>query len=568
MQVTLRSQNYSLAKGLEITYGIKPILARLLSARHEDFPSETNLRAQLGNSSPKGIATARDFPHFVELIQIAQKKELPILIFGDYDVDGILSTYIIYRLLSNLKITANYFLPSRFNEGYGLSSRIVTQAKEKGYQVIFALDCGTTNFDEVELASSLGMQVFILDHHIPASDTSLLKYKDAKIINPHLEQGISPFSSTGLAYCFALAVWEALGSYDSEYFDDFLELVVIATVADVVPIIGDNFLLCNKGWTRLLTTKNIGLRTLIEMLGLMGNEVLTYRDVGFSIAPAINAAGRLSHARLALELFLSANETQARNLSGTIIKLNRARRELQDRLFYEAARQCETFKDFPILVLYDPNWNQGITGVVAARIAETFKKPTLIFNNAGEEGQAIFSGRSVEGIDLLETLSFVRGLFTKIGGHSKAVGGMIKIENLPTLRQSLREVNLVTTDAKESVTLCDCDCSVRELLELEAGDILQMYPFGEGYPPPRFLVRSAKLLNKNLAGQDSTHLLLAITDGEAKEQLRLVGFNRSHFYSQLNCADVYDFAVEVELDNYGGKAKPFFRFLDFLSSTK
>ncbi len=559
----IREQDVELSSDLTTKYALHPILARVLSSRNRKYPSETLLRASPDLSSLKGVSPARSLADFLSLPVVARKNESSILFYGDYDVDGILSTYILFRLCQHFGIKCNYFLPSRFNEGYGLSERIVKQASEQGYDVLFALDCGTTNFAEVALAKELGMEVFILDHHVPAETVAKGSIPDARIINPHLEEGVSPLCTTGLAYLLAKVWLEETNEGDSLLRENFLEFPAIATIADVVPLVGDNFLLCHFGWKRILETKNIGLRKLLELCSLAEASLLTYKDVAFTLGPLLNSPGRMAHARFALELLLSRTLEEAKTIAETIMKLNRSRREQQDRLFFEALRQAEGYADAQILVLYSKDWNQGLTGIISARIAETHNKPTLILSDSsGNPEQAAFSGRAPRGVNLLQSLEPARLLFTKLGGHSQAVGGSIRLNLIDKLRKALWDADVIMKETNEYVIPVDTPCDAQELSSLEPSDLMRVYPFGDSYPPPRVLLKSVKLTKKNLAGFDSTHLLLQVTDESSATDLKLVGFKRSHLEPSLKVGEIYDFALEVELDNFRGRLGILLRLLE------
>jgi len=563
-----RSLDENLAQRLEDDHKIHPILSRFLSARFANNRGELELRLSPSFSKLKGVRSARHFDHFLDVVRSARSEKTPVLLFGDYDVDGICATFILYCVFRALGVKCAYYLPSRFNEGYGLNKRVITQAKDAGYKLLFALDCGTTNFEEVQLAQSLGINVYILDHHTPLKEAEKLQAPEVPIINPHLEDSLSPLCSTGIAFLLGRELSQELAGSADFVDETLLEFVPIAVIADVAPLLGDNYLLSHLGWQKITQTNNIGLKTLLEQLKLLECEVLSHRDVAFSLVPTVNAAGRMAHARYAIELLLANEKLEAENLARTIMKLNKLRKENQDRLFYEACQQAQAFSEAKVLVLYDKNWSQGLTGVVAARIAETFKKPTLVLCDIdSEEGIAVMSGRAPAEVDLLATVTFSARLFSKLGGHAQAIGGSLEARMVTELRDTLWDAEVVFTENLKSAKAYDSLASVDELCSLTVSDFLSFYPFGEGYPPPRLLVNKCRLLQKSTVGYDSTHLSLLIGDDDSGNTLRLIGFKRSHLEPDLNVGSHYDIGLELELDTFRGASRIMLRLLEVLPTS-
>ncbi len=522
------------------------MLARVFAQRwHGSAEAGTPyLRARLEMLT--GLQASPALPAVLEQMQRARRDRLPVLFYGDYDVDGVISVCTLFRVSQHLGMKANYFLPSRSNEGYGLSQGVVRQAAEKDYKLIFALDCGTSNHEEVELAKELGLQVVALDHHSAAKGSP-----NIPLINPHLAAGIHPLCTAGMAYLFAREWLDLEGERPTLADESFLELAAIGTIADVVPLVGDNFILAHLGMKQLPQTKLPGLRALLVALKLETFSFLTWRDLAFNLIPHLNAAGRMAHAKLTAELLLTQDRKSAAHLAVQLLSLNVQRRQVQDETYRKACQHAAAQDEASVLVLYQPDWNQGVTGIVAAKIAEVFGKPTLILSDSSaENGVAVGSGRAPAAVDLLATIEPARSLFTKLGGHAAAVGGTIPIADIEDLRRIVARSEPVKLDSTDTVTFPEGEASPEELGEELIPTLLDLYPFGTGHPPPRVILRHALVKRVDTVGRDHTHLSLTIDRGTGRTPLRVIGFQKSHLQDRLREGVSCDLIVEIELDNF------------------
>lgn len=536
----------SLNNLLQKEHGLSPVLAGLFASRWEDNPVAADAFIRSGLEHARGLAYAPALPMIIERLQHARTQGESTLFYGDYDVDGILATCIMFRTAQHLGLKANYFLPSRFNEGYGLNERVVRRTADNGYKLIVALDCGTANHQEIELARSLGIDTVVIDHHKAAGELP-----DVPIINPQLDDGVDPLCSAGLAY-FAAQEWlKAAGESPALAEQHFLDLAAIGTIGDIVPMTGDCFRLAHNGLPRITRTKNIGLLAFLRCLRLGTTSLLTKRDVAFNLVPHLNAAGRMANARMAAELLLTQDEANAAHLAMQLIELNRSRRSQQKSMDVEAKLQAEAQKDSAVLVLYKAEWNQGITGIVAAGIAGLFRRPTILLaDTSNDDGEAVASGRASEGVDLLRTIEPARNLFTRVGGHAAAFGGTIPVSRIAELRSVLAEADLVATEQPPQRTECEVEASVEELADPRLCDsLVRFYPFGEGHPAPRVLLKDATVERVSLLGYDSTHLALLVSNPSGTP-LRVMGFQMSHLADRIQVGGKYDLQLELELDNY------------------
>jgi len=534
-----------LERELANEHNLPPLLARLFAARWQNDPSVSAPYLSPRIEELNGLGASPALPEILAHLKKARAENLPVLFYGDYDVDGVLAVCILFLVSQQLGMKSGYFLPSRFKEGYGLNQRVVQRTAEKGYRVLFALDCGTSNKEEVDLAHELGLTVVCLDHHAPAGDVP-----DMPLINPHLQDGIDPMCTAGMAYCFAREWLAAEGEDPSLADKNFLDLAALGTIGDVVPLVGDNFILAHVGMQRIPQSPHPGLRAMLRALKLGAMEFLTWRDLAFKLVPALNAAGRMAHARLAAELFLARDEKAATTLAAQLVRLNWERRDTQDRVHNEAAQQALSQEGAAVLVLYKPDWNQGVTGIVAAKIAEAFGRPALILSDLdSEEGVSVGSGRAPSEVNLLATLEPVRGVATRLGGHAAAAGMTVPTAAIPELRSLLHDAVAVRLAGVKPDEPFECEAEPDELGDGLVPALMDLYPFGEGHPPPRIRLRNARVERARLVGQDKTHLMLSIRRSGAS-LLRVIGFRKSHLANRLLEGTTCDLDVELDLDNY------------------
>ncbi len=537
----------SLEKELAEEHGFPALLAKLFATRWETISREDiSVYLDPEMRSLKGLAASPALPRVLEALNRARKDRNSILFYGDYDVDGIMATAIMFAASQHLGLKSNYYLPSRFGEGYGLSQHIVRKAAGEGYKLLVALDCGTSNNTEVELAHELGMDVVALDHHAPGA-----KLPQMPLINPHTSPGVDPLCSAGLAFLFARE-WMAAEGEDAGLTDEnFLEAAAIATIGDHVPLIGDGFILAHMGLERLPRTTQLGLSALLAALGLEGKPFLTSRDILFSIVPHLNAAGRMSNsnAGLVVNMMLERSGNKAMNFAQQLVRLNMDRRELQRIVSDEAALQALAQESCEVLVLYKADWMPGVTGVVAARMVEMFSKPTLVFSDALQEvGCAVGSGRAPDGVDMLELIEPARELFVKLGGHSAAIGGTLPVKLLPELRSLLSKYQPKPAAGEPDAKAHEWEANPAQLGSELIGSLLRLQPFGEGHAAPRLRIRDALVARSSIIGKDGTTISVELDSPAAP--LKLIGFRRSHLLPHLRAGTTATIDVELGLDNF------------------
>jgi single-stranded-DNA-specific exonuclease RecJ len=434
----------------------------------------------------------------VDLILSAIEEEKRICIYGDYDADGITSTVILMEVLSNLTENLTYYIPSRFDEGYGLNCKAIDTIKKDGTDLIVTVDCGSVSCDEVEYAKSLGMEVLVTDHH-----TVTDKVADCLVINPTQKECQYPFkylAGCGVAFKLAQAIVVTMGLPKS-VLTRTLDMVGIGTIGDIVPLIDENRTLAKYGLRAINTSARENLDLLIEGIGLHPGEIST-ENVSYVIVPHLNAAGRMKHASIAVELFLADDAEMARKNVAILAECNSERKRIQADIFDACVDIVEKeYMDDDLLLIDLQGAHEGITGIVAGKLKEKYYRPAIIVTPTGD-GCLKGTGRSIDGVNIFNLLKENEELFDRFGGHAAACGFTMKKENLPALRENLRkgmsriremdpslfenkicaelelgagDVSLDLVDQLEMLEPCGC-ANARPLVSFEAwaGDLAKM----------------------------------------------------------------------------------------------
>lgn len=491
-------------RGLE-ELGLPPLLAGLLAARGMTDRSEVRRLLSPEAEPIPDPMLLRDMDRAAARVRQALEKEELIAVYGDYDVDGITSTCLLTQFLSARGGRVVPYIPSRLGEGYGLNPEAVHALSEQGVGLIITVDCGITAVEETALAAELGMDVVITDHHACKAGLP----PAAAVVDPHRPDCSYPFkglAGVGVALMLAMAV--AAPGERSAVFDEYCDLAAVGTVADVMPMTGANRAIVSLGLKRLDPPRRLGLAALLRCAGL-ADKPATSVSVGYTLAPRINASGRMGRAEVAVELFLTRDPARAEELAVLLCELNRERQGIESEIF----RQCvQCLTDRPqqdAIVLAGDQWHQGVVGIVASRLAEKYACPCFMICLDGGMGKG--SCRSWGNINLFELLSSCDGLLENFGGHTLAAGFTVKEENIPALARALRR--LVAERRRErdlpSVLEVDMAVSPRHLTveAVEALDLLE--PCGTGNPRPVFLLRGAQVHTMAQVGR-GRHLKLRL----------------------------------------------------------
>ena len=487
-----------------------------------------------------------------------------ILIHGDYDVDGLSSAAILVRFLRRLGAPVSFYIPHRLEEGYGLSARGVRRAHEAGATLLVTTDCGSRSFAEVELARSLGMDTVITDHHelgphLPPA---------AAVVTPRREgtpRAHLDLCGAGVAFRLAQAVSRRLG-LDDEHWRDALDLVALGTIADIVPLRGDNRLLARHGIHALGATRKAGLRALMDAAGIREGEVTGWH-IAFVLAPRLNAAGRLGDAGRALAALLTDDPVEGRAMADLLDGENRARQKIDGEILAEAVEKVEVELDLNktgAIVLESPRWHRGVVGIVASRIQERYGRPVVLL--AREDDLARGSGRSVPGFDLAAALDSMSELFESHGGHPMAVGVSVAMRNLGEFRERLDALarESLATWRTDRVVRLDLELGFRELTTELTRGLALLEPHGIGNERPQLVVRDVRLAGPPAVVKNA-HLRLRLAQDGAV--LPAIAFNMADRRRELERAGSrLDLIIECAEDRWRGGGAVEIRVRDFLPS--
>ncbi len=516
---------------------------------------ETPLRELNSPFNLKGMKIA------VERIRLALKRGERICIYGDYDVDGVTSVSLMYLFLTEIGANADYYIPNRLEEGYGLNREAMDEIASRGTKLIITVDCGINAVNEVAYASSLGMDVIITDHHQPAE---IMPEAALCIINP-LQPGdeyeFKELAGVGVAFKLVMGLRYYLreqGCFDkaAPNIKKYLDLVTLGTVADVVPIVGENRIFVRHG-LELLSQKSTrpGVSELKKITGLDGSRVGT-SQVGFALAPRINAVGRMGSSDKGLRLLITDNRDEARYLARELDQENKYRQSIEKEIISESYQMIEDEglnEKYKGLVLYSENWHQGVIGIVASRVVEKFHKPTIIIT--AENGVGKGSARSIPAFHLYEGLKKVESLLITFGGHKYAAGLKVQMNNISELREKFNEAVDTLLSENDYIpelvidAFLEPDDVSKELLDW----LDRMQPFGAGNREPIFCMRNLRKAQPfSYVGKEKTHLKIYLEkNGRVFD---CIGYNMKDFEGMLSSSDSFDIVFTPVLNGwYGGK---------------
>ncbi|MCY6483788.1 single-stranded-DNA-specific exonuclease RecJ [Clostridium aestuarii] len=473
----------------------------------------------------------KDMEKGTDIILDAIDEGKKIVVYGDYDADGVTSTTILYKALLKLDANVKYYIPDRESEGYGMCSDRITTLKEEAAEVILTCDNGISAIEEIKLAKSLGMQVIITDHHeLPfVENEGEKKYvvPDADaIINPKQSDCPYPFKllcGAGIALKFVQALYIKLGIDEKEAYE-FIEFAGIGTICDVVDLIGENRIIAKHALKMISKTKNLGLKSLIEVLGITGGEIKSY-NIGFMIGPCINATGRLDTAALSVELLMCEDKEKAEELAKKLYELNKRRQEMTIKNVEEIIEYIETseLKNDRVLVIYKQDVHESIAGIVAGKVREKFNVPTIILTKGKNMPKG--SGRSIEEYNLFEELVKCKELLDKFGGHPMAAGLSIKEENILKLRQKLNEnCKLTENDIIPKIKI-DKRIPLSIIDYIFIDELEKLEPFGKGNSSPLFAEKNIEIINIKIMGKNQNTLKLTCKMNK-KDTIDAIAFNK------------------------------------------
>lgn len=541
------------------------ILAQRLSEELGLEPSVTEILCQRGIGEAKAALDFlhptlislhspflfRDMQRAIERLTRARQSQEKVLVYGDYDVDGVTSTALLYKVLIDLGFKAVAYIPNRQAEGYGLHSEAITRAAEADVRIIITVDCGISSYGEVEYANSLGVDVIVTDHHEPPPRLP----EALALINPKLANSGYPFpelAGVGVAFKLAQALLIRLKSSQMSLSceNDLLDLVALGTIADVVPLIDENRVLVKYGLEQMPSTVHIGLEALLAECGLK-DKLLKAGQIGFIVAPRINAAGRMDSARLGLELLLTGNPDRAQQLARQLSQENLLRQETEQEILAQAIAQLEKNPIPRVIVLSAPNWHPGVIGIVASRLVERYYRPVFLLAEEAEEAKG--SARGIHGYHVLEQLMSQEHLLNKFGGHRQAAGFSMVKENISKLREGLNKAaERLPEEIFQEVLFVDGLVTLPMLTEELEEELEKLAPFGFGNSSPLLAAKSMPVYQLSTVGKAREHLKINFgTEG----QWAGIAFRQGERFTELQGEAWLNAAFTLERNTFRGNSQ-------------
>jgi len=546
-QNTLHSQK--LARALKTS----PLFAQILINRGfiEEEKARLFLRAKLSQLHSPFLL--HDMDRALNIIEKAINDKSAILIYGDYDVDGITGTTILYKLLREIGAKVTFYIPHRIKEGYGLNKAAVEKAASSGVKLIITCDCGTNDWMALNFAKELNIDIVITDHH----EVQIDPFPQFPLINSKRKDYSYPYpdlAGVGVAFKLTQAILERFDFPDKERWEiEHLGLVALGTIADAMPLTGENRIIVKHGLKRLNRSSNPGIMALKKVAGLNTDD-LSYKKVAFTLVPRINAAGRVDEGTLAVRLLTTNSSLEADELAKTMDALNRRRQDIQESVFKEALDKIENEIDLErdkIILLESERWHLGVIGIVASRIAERFSRPTFLLSR---QDVCRGSARSVEGFPLHEVLAECKEHLINFGGHEYAAGLTVSQEKIPTLHEKLKELSkrFLPKETVSEELKVDGVVGLEEISPLFLDHLRFLAPFGQGNPPPILLSRHLQLENcPRVVGKN--HLKFMVRDRNILREVIGFGFG-AHFSQLLSLNRKVDIVYIPEINQWRGTA--------------
>ena len=555
--------------------GINPVVAKLLYNRGYTDVASAKAFVYMESEMLMNPFKMKDMDRGIEGIRAAIARGERITVYGDYDVDGVTSVCTLYLYLKSLGAKVDYYIPNRAGEGYGVSTPAIDSIKENGSTLVITVDTGTTAVEEVEYAKSIGVNFIITDHHECRSDLP----EALAVINPHRPDCEYPFkelAGVGVVFKLICAYEErVLGKSRIDaakrIFSLYADLVAIGTIADVMPIKEENRIIVRYGLAMIEKTERIGLAALIEAASAKNDAQrsaqrkkkvkITSGYIGYTIAPRINAAGRIKEASLAVELFLSNDRTRAREIAEELCQTNKERQAEENKIMQEAYQKIEQYdiENDPVIVLDADNWHHGVIGIVASRITEKYTRPAILVSFEGNESETPSpddvgkgSGRSIKGMNLVDALCYCQEHLVKFGGHELAAGLSVTRGELDNFRRLINEYarkNLSEADMVQTVE-ADCELDFSDVNLGLAKGIQLLEPYGVSNPIPGFVLRGVTV-NDITGISEGKHTRLSL--GNGRYTLSAMYFSNSPDSLGIYVGDKVDVLFNLDVNEWGGR---------------
>lgn len=526
-------------------YNVNKLLATILVNRNIIKEDEVRVFLNPNRNDFHDPYLLPDMEIAVERIIKAIENKEKIIIYGDYDVDGITSITVLKSFLQERGLEVDEYIPNRLEEGYGLNKTAIEGIASKNYDLMITVDCGISAVEEIEYANSLGIETIITDHHEPGEKLP----KSFAVVDAKRKDNKYPFrelAGVGVSFKLCQAIGIKLGLEEKEYLK-YLDIVCVGTISDIVPLIDENRVIAKLGLKLIRQTKNLGLKAILDASGYAKIDSNT---VSFGIAPRINACGRMGHQEEALKLFLSKDPVEVNELIQKLNMYNSKRQETEKNIYNEAINQIENsdLDKNDVIVIGGNGWHHGVIGIVASKITDMYFKPSILLCFEDEIGKG--SGRSIPGFDLYEALSKCSSNIEKFGGHSMAVGITVKKDNLEEFRKQLEEIAknshiediipIINIDGQ--INLSDINKDIVESLNI-------LEPFGEGNKMPLFAYKNLKI-DSIRALSEGKHLKVTLKDNN--NIINAIGFNMGYLANEYLIGDKVDVVGVLEINTFNG----------------
>ena len=545
------SERLASAKELAEKIGMSQILAELLIQRgiRTESAAKRFFRPMLNELIDPFLMNDMDVA--VDRLNDAMGRKERIMVYGDYDVDGCTAVALVYKFLQQFYSNIEYYIPDRYEEGYGISRKGLDYAAERDVKLIIVLDCGIKAIDEIQYAQQLGIDFIICDHHVPDDELPTA----VAILNPKREDSTYPFKDLcgcGVGFKFMQAFAKNNGIPFSRLIP-LLDFCAVSIAADIVPVVGENRILAYHGLKQLNNNPSVGLKSIIEICGLTGRE-LTMTDIVFKIGPRINASGRMQNGTEAVDLLVERDFKKALTEATHINEYNEQRKDVDKQMTEEANQiiaSLESEKRLASIVLYDENWKKGVVGIVASRMTELYYRPTVVLTRSGD--LATGSARSVAGYDIYDAVKSCRDILENFGGHTYAVGLSLKIENIPEFRRRFQEYvnNHILPEQTEATLDIEGEIDFKDITKKLQNDLRRFAPHGPGNPKPLFCTRNVyDYGTSKVVGRHQEHIKLELVDSKSSNVMNGIAFGQSASARYIKSERSFDIVYTIEENTY------------------
>lgn len=498
--------------------------------------------------------TRKDFhdPYLMPDMEIAVNRIIKainnqekVIIYGDYDVDGITSITVLKKFLADRGLEVDSYIPNRLDEGYGLNKNAIDYIVSKGYDLMITVDCGISGNEEIDYANTLGLETIVTDHHEPTETLP----KALAVVDAKRKDNKYPFNQlagVGVVFKLIQAISQVYKLEEKEYLK-YLDIVCVGTISDIVPLVDENRVITKLGLKLVEVTKNIGLKSLLATIGY---KKVDSSAISFGVAPRINACGRMGHEQDALQLFLTDNVVEAVKISQKLNEYNKQRQDIEKEIFEEVLTKIENGeKDKPCIVLAEKNWHHGVIGIVSSKVTEMYYKPSILICLENGEGKG--SGRSIQGFDLHEALTKCSNHVDRFGGHSMAIGISVSEDNFEAFKSEFEDY-VSNTNINELIPVIKVDEEVfaKDININAVNELNALEPFGEANKMPIFMYRNLRI-NSIRALSDGKHLKLTLKDENMI--IDAIGFNMGNLVDEFLIGDKIDVLGNLEVNRFNGR---------------